>query len=129
SETKSIVFGRLDSVWGHGMTQNDALAAYLGPEIFERLDWAKLTHAQRDAILSVFRVGLGAGAQSGVVSTIDAVMARGKVLICEDGSHGQAREGDDAELIEDWGAGALVAIHRQLIYRLDPYQAAEVDVL
>ena len=62
------------------MTQNDALAAYLGPEIFERLDWAKLTHKQRDAILSVFRVGLGAGAQSGVVSTIDAVMAQHAVV-------------------------------------------------
>ncbi|HVK81376.1 MAG TPA: hypothetical protein VM915_12265 [Verrucomicrobiae bacterium] len=111
------------------MTQNDALAAYLGPEIFQRLDWAKLTQTQRDAILSVFRVGLGAGAQSGAVSTIDAVMARGKVLICEDGSQWEARERDDAELIEDWGAGALVAIHRQLIYRLDPYQAAEVDLL
>jgi hypothetical protein len=111
------------------MTQNDALAAYLGPEIFERLDWAKLTYAQRDAILSVFRVGLGAGAQSGVVSTIDAVMARGRVLICEDGTQWEARERDDAELIEDWGAGALVAIHRQLIYKLDPYQAAEVELL
>lgn len=111
------------------MTQNDALAAYLGPELFERLDWTRLTYAQRDAILSVFRVGLGAGAQSGVVSTIDAVMAQGRVVICEDGSHWQARERDDAELFEDWGEGALVAIHRQLIYRLDPYQAAEVELL
>jgi hypothetical protein len=111
------------------MTQNDALAAYLGPELFERLDWGRLSEAQRDAILSVFRVGLGAGAQSGVVSSIDAVLARGKVLICEDGSRWQARERDDAELIEDWGAGSLVAIYRQLMYRLDPYQAAEVELL
>jgi hypothetical protein len=111
------------------MTQNDALAAVLGPELFERLDWSSLSHEQRDAILSVFRVGLGAGAQSGVVSTIDAVLGRGRVLICEDGSRWQAVERDDAELIEDWGAGALVAIHRQLIYRLDPYQAAEVELL
>jgi hypothetical protein len=111
------------------MTQNDALVAFLGPELFERLDWGRLSHEQRDAILSVFRVGLGAGAQSGVVSTIDAVLVRGKVLICEDGSRWQACERDDAELIEDWGAGALVAIHRQLMYRLDPYQAAEVEVL
>ena len=111
------------------MTQNDALAAFLGPELFERLDWGRLSHAQRDAILSVFRVGLGAGAQSGAVCTIDSVLGRGKIIICEDGSRWAARERDDAELIEDWGAGALVAIHRQLIYRLDPYQAAEVDVL
>jgi hypothetical protein len=111
------------------MTQNDALAAYLGPELFERLDWGRLSSAQRDAILSVFRVGLGAGAQSGSVATIDCVLARGKVVICEDGSHWQACATDDAELIEDWGAGALVAIHRQLIYRLDPYQAAEVELL
>jgi hypothetical protein len=111
------------------MTQNDALAAYLGPELFERLDWGRLSFAQRDAILSVFRVGLGAGAQSGVVSTIDCVLGDGRVLICEDGSQWEARECDDAELIDDWGAGALVAIHRQLIYKLDPYQAAEVDLL
>jgi hypothetical protein len=111
------------------MTQNDALAAYLGPELFERLDWGRLTHVQRDAILSVFRVGLGAGAQSGAVSMIDCVLGRGQVLICEDGSHWQARDRDGAELIEDWGAGSLVAIHRQLMYRLDPYQAAEVELL
>ena len=111
------------------MTQNDALAAFLGPELFERLDWGRLSHAQRDAILSVFRVGLGAGAQSGAVSTIDAVLGRGKVLICEDGSRWATRERDDADLVEDWGAGSLVAIHRQLVYRLDPYQAAEVELL
>lgn len=111
------------------MTQNDALAAFLGPELFERLQWDRLNHQQRDAILSVFRVGLGAGVQSGAVSTIDAVLARGKVLICEDGSQWQTVEKDDAELVEDWGAGALVAIHRQLVYRLDPYQAAEVELL
>ncbi|MGQ0531566.1 MAG: hypothetical protein ACT4OF_02610 [Caulobacteraceae bacterium] len=111
------------------MTQNDALAAYLGPELFERLDWGRLTPVQRDAILFVFRVGLGAGAQSGAVSMIDCVLARGKVLICEDGSHWQTRDRDDAEMIEDWGAGSLVAIHRQLVYRLDPYQAAEVELL
>ncbi len=111
------------------MTQNDALAAFLGPELFERLDWGRLSATQRDAILCVFRVGLGAGAQSGVVSTIDAVLGSGRVLICEDGSRWQARERDDAELIEDWGAGALVAVHRQLMYRLDPYEAAEVELL
>jgi hypothetical protein len=111
------------------MTQNDALAAFLGPELFERLCWGRLTEGQREAILSVFRVGLGAGAQSGAVSTIDAVLAHGQVLICEDGSRWQAREKDDAELIEDWGAGAMVAIHRRLVYRLDPYQAAEVELL
>jgi hypothetical protein len=111
------------------MTQNDALAAYLGPELFERLVWGHLSDAQRDAILSVFRVGLGAGAQSGAVSSIDVVLGQGKVLICEDGSRWQARERDDAELIEDWGAGALVAVYRQLMYRLDPYQAAEVELL
>jgi hypothetical protein len=111
------------------MTHNDALAALLGPELFQRLDWSRLSERQREAILSVFRVGVGAGAQSGSVSLIDSVLGGGRVLICEDGSHWAARESDDAELIEDWGAGALVAIHRQLIYRLDPYQAAEVDLL
>lgn len=111
------------------MTQNDALAAFLGPELFERLGWGRLSDEQRDAILSVFRVGLGAGAQSGAVSTIDAVLGRGKVLICEDGSRWATRERDDADLVEDWGAGSLVAIHRHLVYRLDPYQAAEVELL
>ncbi|MFT3726257.1 MAG: hypothetical protein QM759_00320 [Terricaulis sp.] len=111
------------------MTHNDALAAYLGPELFDRLEWSRLSDGQRAAILSVFRVGLGAGAQSGVVSTVDCVLARGKVLVCDDGTQWQARHRDDAELIDDWGAGALVAIHHQLVYRLDPYQAAEVDLL
>jgi len=111
------------------MTHNDALAAYLGPEIFERLEWSRLSHSQREAILSVFRVGIGAGAQSGVVSAIDTVLANGRVLVCEDGSRWQTRDCDDAELVEDWGEGALVAIHRHLVYRLDPYQAAEVELL
>lgn len=111
------------------MTQNDALAAYLGPELFDRLQWDRLDATQREAILSVFRVGLNAGAQSGAVSTIDLVLGGGRVLICEDGTRWAARERDDAELIEDWGAGALVAIHRHLLYRLDPYQAAEVELL
>ena len=111
------------------MTQNDALAAYLGPELFDRLEWDRLTSTQREAILSVFRVGLNAGAQSGSVSTIDLVLGGGRVVICEDGTRWAARERDDAELIEDWGAGALVAVHHQLIYRLDPYQAAEVELL
>ncbi|MBS0386263.1 MAG: hypothetical protein JSS00_13050 [Proteobacteria bacterium] len=111
------------------MTQNDALAAYLGPEIFARLEWSRLSPSQREAILSVFRVGIGAGAQSGAVSTIDSVLGQGRVLVCEDGSRWQTRERDDAELVEDWGAGALVAIHRRLVYRLDPYQAAEVELL
>lgn len=111
------------------MTHNDALAAFLGPQLFEQLDWKRLSEQQRAAILSVFRVALGAGAQSGVVSTIDCVLGRGQVLICEDGTRWAALEADDAELIEDWGAGAMVAIHRHLIYRLDPYQAAEVELL
>lgn len=111
------------------MTHNDALAAFLGPELFARLGWGRLSDEQREAILCVFRAGVGAGAQSGAVSTIDCVLGGGRVLICEDGSRWAAREPDDAELIEDWGAGALVAIHRQLVYRLDPYQAAEVELL
>lgn len=114
---------------GDRMTHNDALAALLGPELFNRLEWSQLNEQQRAAILSVFRVGLNAGAQSGSVSTIDSVHARGKVLVCEDGSQWAARARDDADLIEDWGEGALVAIHRHMIYRLDPYQAAEVELL
>jgi ferric-dicitrate binding protein FerR (iron transport regulator) len=111
------------------MTHNDALALALGPELFNQLEWTSLKPTQREAILSVFRVGIGAGAQSGVVSTIDRVLGRGRVLVCEDGSRWEACADDDAELIEDWGEGALVAVHRQLMYRLDPYQAAEVDIL
>ena len=114
--------------WGQ-MTHNDALAAYLGPDIFHRLAWGGLTMDQRDAILSVFRVGICAGAASGVVSTIDEVLADGRVVICEDGSHWAARADEDAHLFEDWGEGAMVAIHRGLVYKLDPYDAAEVEPL
>jgi hypothetical protein len=111
------------------MTHNDALAAFLGPELFTRLDWQTLSEAQRAAILSVFRVGLSAGAASGSVSVIDSVLADGRVVICEDGSQWEARARDDAELIEDWGEGAMIAIHRGMVYKLDPYEAAEVDLL
>ncbi|MES1156315.1 MAG: hypothetical protein ABUL73_00925 [Alphaproteobacteria bacterium] len=111
------------------MTHNDALADFLGPELFARLEWAQLSEEQRAAILSVFRVGICAGAQSGAVSIIDSVLAEGRIVICEDGSHWAARARDDAEIIEDWGEGAMIAIHRGLAYRLDPYQCAEVDVL
>lgn len=111
------------------MTHNDALAALLGPELFARLGWGELAQKQRDAILTVFRVGLNAGAASGSISTIDAVFGDGRVVVCEDGSHWAARDRDDAEMIADWGEGAMIAIHRGLIYRLDPYQAVEVEVL
>ena len=111
------------------MTQNDALAAYLGPDLFMRLEWGQLNDAQHEAILSVFRAGLCAGAQSGAVSVIDTVLAEGRVVICEDGSRWAARAEDDAHVMEDWGEGAMVAIHRGTIYRLDPYEAAEIDVL
>lgn len=111
------------------MTQNDALVAFLGPELFARLEWAELNEEQREAILSVFRVGLNAGASSGSVSMIDAVLAEGRVVICEDGSRWEACARDDAELLEDWGEGAMVAIHRNMLYRLDLYEAAEVEPL
>lgn len=111
------------------MTHNDALVAFLGPEIFARLEWHELTDEQRAAILSVFRVGINAGAASGCVSVIDSVLAEGKIVICEDGSQWEACAEDDAELIEDWGEGAMVAIHRGLVYKLDPYAAAEVEAL
>lgn len=111
------------------MTHNDALAAFLGPELFARLEWSQLSDAQREAILSVFRVGIGAGAASGCVSVIDSVLAEGRIVICEDGSQWEACARDDAEMIEDWGEGAMVAIHRGLVYRLDPYEAAEVELL
>jgi hypothetical protein len=111
------------------MTHNDALAAFLGPELFARLEWGRLSVAQREAILSVFRVGIGAGAASGTVSIIEEVLADGRVVICEDGSHWAARDRGDAELIEDWGEGAMIAIHRGMVYRLDPQEAAEVDIL
>jgi hypothetical protein len=111
------------------MTHNDAIAAFLGPDLFTRLEWQALSEAQREAILSVFRVGISAGAASGSVSVIDSVLADGRVVICEDGSHWEARARDDAELIEDWGEGAMVAIHHGMVYRLDPHQAAQVDLL
>lgn len=114
---------------GDAVTHNDALAALLGPELFAQLAWSELCEAQREAILSVFRVGINAGAASGVVSTIESVVGNGRIMICEDGSRWAARERDDAEMIEDWGDGALVAIHRGLVYKLDPYQAVEVDDL
>jgi hypothetical protein len=50
-------------------------------------------------------------------------------VICEDGSQWEACAEDDADLIEGWGEGAMVAIHRGLVYRLDPYEAAEVEAL
>ncbi len=111
------------------MTHNDALAAFLGPELFARLAWNALSDEQRAAILSVFRVGINAGAASGTVSVIDSVLAEGRVVICEDGSQWEARARDDAEMIEDWGEGAMVAIHRGLVYKLDPYEAVEVEAL
>lgn len=111
------------------MTHNDALAAFLGPELFARLDWSRLSAAQREAILSVFRVGICAGAASGTVAIIDEVIAEGRVMICEDGSQWAACADDDAHQIEDWGEGAMVAIHRGVIYRLDPIHAAEVEPL
>ncbi|MGE0046817.1 MAG: hypothetical protein AB7J28_15135 [Hyphomonadaceae bacterium] len=111
------------------MTQADALAAYLGPDVFDRLRWENLSDAQRDAILSVFRLGLNAGASSGSVSVIDSVLAKGRVVLCEDGSRWSAREKLDADLLKDWGEGALVAIHRGMLYRLDEYEAVEVDAL
>lgn len=111
------------------MTHNDALAAFLGPELFARLEWSRLSIEQREAILSVFRVGICAGAASGVVSVIDEVHAEGRVVLCEDGSHWAACAEDDAHLFEDWGEGAMIAIHRGLAYRLDPADAAEVEPL
>ena len=63
------------------MTHNDALAAFLGPELFARLDWSLLSEAQRAAILSVFRVGICAGAASGTVAVIDEVLADGRKML------------------------------------------------
>jgi hypothetical protein len=111
------------------MTHTDALAAFIGPELFARLQWSQLTDAQRAAILSVFRVGLNAGAASGSVSVIDAVLAEGRVVICEDGSQWTLNGSEDAALAEDWGEGAMVAIHRNMIYRLDAYECVEVEPL
>lgn len=111
------------------MTEADALAAYLGPEVFDRLGWRALNDEQREAILSVFRLGLNAGAASGSVCAIDSVLARGRVVLCEDGSRWTARQKVDAEILEDWGEGALVAIHRGVLYKLDEYEAVEVEEL
>jgi hypothetical protein len=93
------------------------------------LRWERLDEMQREAILSVFRLGLNAGAQSGSVSVIDSVLARGRVVLCEDGSRWSAREEVDADLLRTWGEGALIAIHRGVLYRLCEYEAVEVEPL
>lgn len=111
------------------MTHNDALVAFIGPELYTRLEWSRLSDAQREAILGVFRVGLNAGAASGSISTIETVLAKGQIIFCEDGSRWRALGQGDAELVQDWGEGALVAMHRNLIYRLDDYESVEVEAL
>jgi ferric-dicitrate binding protein FerR (iron transport regulator) len=110
------------------MTVTDALASYLGPDVFGRLNWTHLSEVQRDAILSVFRSGLNAGASSGAIATIEEVLADGRVVICDDGSQWQTEEAD-ADTVEDWGEGALVAVHRGMLYRLDEWEAVEVAPL
>ncbi len=110
------------------MTANDALASYLGPELFYRLGWSELSIEQRDAILSVFRSGLNAGAASGSVVTIEEVLADGRVIVCDDGSTWETSP-DEAEVLEDWGEGVLVAVHRGMLYKLDEWEAVEVEAL
>jgi hypothetical protein len=51
------------------------------------------------------------------------------VIFCEDGSRWRALGRGDADLVRDWGEGALVAMHRNLIYRLDDYESVEVEPL
>lgn len=110
------------------MTATDAIASFLGQDVFCRLGWETLSQTQRDAILSVFRSGINAGAASGAVLTIEEVLADGRVVLCDDGSQWEA-EGEDADTVEDWGEGALVAVHRGMLYRLDAWQAIEVAPL
>lgn len=111
------------------MTHHDALAAFIGPDLFDRLEWSRLDAAQRDAILGVFRIGLNAGAASGSVSMIETLLARGEVIFCEDGSRWRAVAPEDATIAADWGEGSRIAIHRNLIYRLDDYESIEVEPL
>jgi hypothetical protein len=111
------------------MTHSDALTAFIGPELFTRLQWSELTEGQRAAILSVFRVGLNAGAASGSISMIEELRGRGQVICCEDGSLWRALAPEDADVALCWGEGARVAIHRNLIYRLDDYETIEVEAL
>lgn len=110
------------------MTVTDALAAYVGPGVFNQLQWSLLTQAQRDAILDIFRSGVNAGAASGSVCEIEAVHARGRVVVCGDGSRWTV-PATDAEAVEEWGEGQLIAIHRGMIYRLDSYEAVEAEPL
>jgi hypothetical protein len=111
------------------LTHADAIAAYLGEQVFGMLKWERLDDLQREAILSVFKIGLNAGAQSGAVSVIDTVIADGRVVLCEDGSRWSAREDVDASLLHTWGEGQMIAIHRGTLYRLDEYESVEVDEL
>jgi hypothetical protein len=110
------------------MTANDALASHLGPELFYRLGWEALSTVQRDAILSVFRSGLNAGAASGAVVMIEEVLADGRVIVCDDGSTWETGP-EEAETLEDWGEGALIAVHRGMLYKLDEWEAVEVEAL
>ncbi|MBI1251806.1 MAG: hypothetical protein GC189_10070 [Alphaproteobacteria bacterium] len=106
----------------------DALTGFLGPDVYDRLSWTALNDEQRAAILCVFRLGLNAGAASGAIAAIDAILADGRVVLCEDGTQWEARA-EDAHLVEEWGEGALVAIHRGMLYRLDEWEAVEVEPL
>lgn len=111
------------------MTANDAMAALLGPDLFDRLGWTSLSEAQREAILGVFRSGLNFGAASGAVSTVERIAGDGRVLVCDDGTMWETVEDADAEQIVEWGEGVMVALHRGMAYRLDEWEAVEVDPL
>ena len=110
------------------MTANDALASYLGPDLFVRLGWERLSLDQRDAILSVFRSGLNAGAASGAVMMIEELLIDGRVVVCDDGSTWETCP-QGAEAIEEWGEGSLVAVHRGMLYKLDEWEAVAVEAL
>jgi hypothetical protein len=111
------------------MTPVEAMADMVGEDVFSRLEWTRLTPVQREAVFAVFRQGLNAGASSGAIAAIEDVLGEGRIVLCDDGTLWETDVDTDAELVEEWGEGALVAIHRGRLYRLFDGDSVDVEPL
>ncbi len=111
------------------MTPFEAMADVVGQEVFARLNWTCLSPEQREAVFAIFRQGLNVGASSGAVAAIEDVIADGRVVLCDDGTLWETEVEQDADLVEEWGEGALVAIHRGRLYRLMDGDSVDVEPL